>query len=63
MTIVLELWTGSDGDWCGRLLDDGEETGRVEGLASRDDVIYNAAEIGVFPSEVRMLDREPPAPD
>lgn len=60
MTTVLEIWFNGPGDWGGRTVEDGEETGRTEEFGSRDDVIYAAAEAGIRVDEIRDLPDAPP---
>lgn len=59
--VVLEVWQTVAGDWDGRLLEDGVETGRVSGYVTKDDVQHAAAEIGIAPDEIRMLNQPPRA--
>lgn len=60
--VILQIFKNASGQWGGRILRDGVESGRVAGCSSSEDVECQAIEAGIDVTKVEIISHVPPAP-
>lgn len=60
LEVVLQVWKSASGQYGGRILDGGKETGRVGGCETADEVEAQATEAGILFHRVETLEAMPP---